>query len=277
HGRHVGLLVQAVPRLDAPRVRAVVRHLHLDLGGRREDVPRARRQRPLGGVRVHRDHRARTARRRRWQEDPALVRAPAHERLITMASRPAQPARDPAAKTLLIARLERRFHIWRERRARKRGRVPQVVPFPGYGGDGWIRVVGRVLILPSAGRNRRGGGSDGVRGWRAFLGIAVAYATVTVRVGDETHEVIADRGGVVDAVLPVRLAPGWQTFEMSVEGGESATAHTFVVDPSVRFGVVSDVDDTVMVTALPRPLLAAWNSFVLNEHARQPVPGMAVL
>lgn len=194
-----------------------------------------------------------------------------------MASRPAQPARDPAAKTLLIARLERRFHIWRERRARKRGRAPQVVPFPGYGGDGWIRVVGRVLILPSAGRKRRGGGSDGVRGWRAFLGIAVAFATVTVRVGDETHEVVADRGGVVDAVLPVRLAPGWQTFEMSVEGGESATAHTFVVDPSVRFGVVSDVDDTVMVTALPRPLLAAWNSFVLNEHARQPVPGMAVL
>ena len=32
-----------------------------------------------------------------------------------------------------------------------------------------------------------------------------------------------------------------------------------------------------MVTALPRPFVAAWNSFVLNEHARQPVPGMAVL
>ncbi len=51
----------------------------------------------------------------------------------------------------------------------------------------------------------------------------------------------------------------------------------FVVAPDIRFGVVSDVDDTVMVTALPRPLLAAWNSFVVNEHARQPVPGMSVL
>ncbi|WP_350271557.1 App1 family protein [Frondihabitans sucicola] len=27
----------------------------------------------------------------------------------------------------------------------------------------------------------------------------------------------------------------------------------------------------------PRPLLAAWNTFVLDEHARRPVPGMAVL
>ena len=50
-----------------------------------------------------------------------------------------------------------------------------------------------------------------------------------------------------------------------------------MVDPGVRFGVISDIDDTVMVTALPRPLLAAWNTFVLDEHARMAVPGMAVL
>jgi phosphatidate phosphatase APP1 len=50
-----------------------------------------------------------------------------------------------------------------------------------------------------------------------------------------------------------------------------------VIDPDAAFGIISDVDDTVMVTALPRPLLAAWNTFVLDEHARRPVPGMAVL
>ena len=47
-----------------------------------------------------------------------------------------------------FARLEHRFHAWREKRARKRGRSATVLPFPGYGGPGWIRVVGRVLILP---------------------------------------------------------------------------------------------------------------------------------
>ncbi|EEP74364.1 hypothetical protein MCAG_04691 [Micromonospora sp. ATCC 39149] len=50
-----------------------------------------------------------------------------------------------------------------------------------------------------------------------------------------------------------------------------------VLDPNVKFGILSDIDDTVMVTALPRPLLAAWNTFVLDEHARAAVPGMAVL
>jgi phosphatidate phosphatase APP1 len=32
-----------------------------------------------------------------------------------------------------------------------------------------------------------------------------------------------------------------------------------------------------MVTAVPRPFLALWNTFVLNERARMATPGMAVL
>ncbi len=42
-------------------------------------------------------------------------------------------------------------------------------------------------------------------------------------------------------------------------------------------GLLSDIDDTVVVTRLPRPLVAAWNSFVLDERARVPVNGMAEL
>jgi phosphatidate phosphatase APP1 len=41
--------------------------------------------------------------------------------------------------------------------------------------------------------------------------------------------------------------------------------------------LLSDVDDTVMITSLPRPLLAAWNALVLHENARRAVPGMAEL
>ena len=45
----------------------------------------------------------------------------------------------------------------------------------------------------------------------------------------------------------------------------------------MKLGIVSDIDDTVMVTALPRPFLALWNTFVLSERARMATPGMAVL
>lgn len=184
--------------------------------------------------------------------------------------------RSPRAKVLWFARLEYRFHAWRERRARARGLRPSVTGFPGYGTEEWVRVLGRVLITPPVKRTSTGDFAS-LRGWRSFAAVPVGYAQVTVTIEGVAHEVVADRGGVIDAKLPASLPPGWQPVTMTVEGSEPTETRVFIVGSDVRFGVVSDIDDTVMVTALPRPLLAAWNSFVVDEHARQPVPGMAVM
>ena len=50
-----------------------------------------------------------------------------------------------------------------------------------------------------------------------------------------------------------------------------------MVADDVDFGIVSDIDDTVITTWLPRLLLATYNTFVLAEEARTPVAGMAEL
>lgn len=182
----------------------------------------------------------------------------------------------PAPRIHWFARLEHRFHVWREGRARRRGRTATIVPFPGYGGPGWVRVVGRVLIVPPQRRTKTGELAS-IRGWRSFVGIPVSFAKVTVQIAGVTHDVVADRGGVIDAKIDAQLDAGWQSFTVSVEGQPPIESTAFIVAESTTFGVVSDVDDTVMVTALPRPFIAAWNSFVVDEHARLPVPGMAVL
>lgn len=88
---------------------------------------------------------------------------------------------------------------------------------------------------------------------------------------------LADRNGIVDTAVAMSLPPGWHTVTLSSEGSEPAPAKIFVIADDERFGLVSDIDDTVMVTALPRPLLAAWHTFVVNEHARATTPGMPVL
>ena len=131
-----------------------------------------------------------------------------------------------------------------------------------------------MLRPPDAAAPQR---AEKVRGWRSFFSIPVVDAPITVEVGGRTHVVDADRGGVVDTRVEADLAPGWHELTLSVEGSDAVTAAVFVVDPSSGFGILSDIDDTVMVTALPRPFLAAWNTFVLDEHARTPVAGMAVL
>jgi phosphatidate phosphatase APP1 len=173
------------------------------------------------------------------------------------------------------ARLEDRIHRFRERRGRRRGLIPTIVPFPGYGSDGWLRVLGRaVLVKPG---RRAPDRYTNIRGWRSFTSIPVRDAEIQVRVGDVEHVIHADRGGVIDARVEARLAPGWGSALLTLEGSDAIEQPVFVVADDVEFGLVSDIDDTVMVTALPHPFLAAWNTFVLGEHARRAVPGMAVL
>ncbi|WP_233189069.1 App1 family protein [Subtercola sp. Z020] len=179
------------------------------------------------------------------------------------------------------ARIEDALHEFRENRARKRGYHTTIIPYKGYGSTEWVRVLSRVLLTGDRKPRRRlpiiGRREEMVRGWRSFTAVPINEVEVIVTVGGIEHQVKADRGGVVDAVVPATLEPGWHTITLQAEDSEPVESSIFVIAPDARFGVVSDIDDTVMVTALPRPLLAAWNTFVLDEHARVPTPGMAVL
>ena len=177
----------------------------------------------------------------------------------------------------LGARIEDAIQGVRERWGRRKGLVPTIVPFTGYGGTGWVRVLGRVVLRRPPAPGERADEFIGIRGWRSFTTTHVAGVDVTVSSGRVKRTVRSDRGGVIDAHIEVTLPPGRHTISLAVDGGRPVEAEVFIVDESVQFGLISDIDDTVMVTALPRPFLAAWNTFVLDEHARTPVAGMSVL
>ncbi|MBK5239095.1 MAG: hypothetical protein JJE28_08325, partial [Actinomycetales bacterium] len=197
-------------------------------------------------------------------------------------SAPASAASQAATDVMhRAARIEDRFHQFREKRARKRGFAVTLVPYPGYGSTQWVRVLCRVLLTKNPRADSRAAKklhkrSESVRGWRSFTSVPINDVTVKIKINGYETEVKADRGGVVDTHIPMKLSPGLHVVYLQAEDSEIAEATIYVVSPDVTLGLVSDVDDTVMVTALPRPFLAAWNSFVLNEHARVPTPGMAV-
>ncbi len=168
------------------------------------------------------------------------------------------------------ARFEDAVYEFSEPRLRQRGWRDTIVPYTGYGTPSWVRVMARLLL-------RRPEQAHAVRGWRSFATLPVTAEIVVIDMGDRQHEVRTDRGGFIDVVVEARLEPGWRSVRLHRGGAEPVEASVQILGPDVRFAVVSDIDDTVMVTALPRPLLAAWNTFVLDEYARSPVPGMAVL
>ena len=170
------------------------------------------------------------------------------------------------------ARIEARVSAVVAGRLRRRGWRPAVVPHVGYGGEGWVRLFARVLLVPP-GSSRVG--VEDARGWRRFVTPEAPGSPVTVRVGGRTHHATSDREGYLDLRVDSDLGPGWSQVSFEVEDAEPIEAPVHVVGPDTRLGLVSDIDDTVIETMLPRPLLAFRNAFLARENARLAVPGMA--
>ncbi len=201
---------------------------------------------------------------------------PAEPTPIPPAPNPAEHTPElPAAQGLLntVIHAADALHLLRGRIATSTGSETTILAYPGYGSTAWVRVLARVVLMRHSGNATKGT----VRGWRAFTSVPVRNSDVEIEIDGVIHHVQADDGGLVDVVLECSLPPGWHSIVLRSLDAEPVEARVQIVDPATTFGIVSDIDDTVMVTALPRPLLALWNTLVLSERARTPTPGMAVL
>lgn len=183
--------------------------------------------------------------------------------------------RGPSIAASIEARLERRAAFWLARG----GWRPTPLVFDSYGraatkgGPGWVRVIARVLVMPPTNRRSAEGRS---RGWRRYISVSAPDLAVRIRVGGKVHRTRTEPGGYLDVRLAVDLPPGRHEVSVEVPGGAApGRGQIDVIDPAIGRGVVSDVDDTVMVTLLPSPLQAFWNTFVMQEFQRRPVPGMS--
>lgn len=178
-----------------------------------------------------------------------------------------------------------RIELWLDRRAerlmRLLGWTERVIPYTGYGIEESARILGRVVLAPSWSDTQIGKAAEQFlrrRGWRNFVTAATVHARYTIEFGDAVVTGSTDRGGYIDHRLRGHgREPGWQTATIRLASGREFAASVLVVPNDETFGIVSDLDDTVLSTMLPRPLIAAWNSFFRTEAARQAVPGMAAL
>lgn len=186
---------------------------------------------------------------------------------------------------------------------------PCVISFGGYGSQREVRVMGRVLMTEkNLGRvwlNQR-------RGWRQFFDSQVPSYPVLIRAGNAVKVVEADSGGYIDQHITGHgLEPGWHEVRVHLinrgdwqkhrrrllEGMDpehlsgsrlAARAKNLGVridsgvDIPVRIigdfettGIVSDIDDTIMVSMVPHKLLALRYMLLDKVSTRQTVPGMS--
>ncbi len=169
-----------------------------------------------------------------------------------------------------------------------------ILPYRSFGTAKRLRVAGRVL----ASQHDLAIDEDD-RWWNnladmvhRFASREVAGATLRAALGAETVIGTTDREGyfALDLKPPQPLPSGWQLVELQAPGGRSAnkatsvpdavggattTAEVLIPPSNANFGVISDVDDTIVLTHASKMLKMARMVLLNNARSRLPFPGVA--
>jgi len=194
-------------------------------------------------------------------------------------------------RTVLVVgqAIEERFDAFRFRLKRRFGLLDpfEILPYRGYGTTTELFLKGRVLEESGI---TRAGRDDAV--WKNILNMVrrfasdeVAGARVMASFQGLRVETTADVEGFFEVRLqlpePLDVATGWYRVELdllsppSPGGGEvRSTAHV-LVPHAADFGVISDLDDTVLRSNATSVLKMAWIVVRNNAHTRLPFEGVA--
>ena len=161
-----------------------------------------------------------------------------------------------------------------------------VLPYLGFGNAGKLWVKGRVLDEPTF-RVQTSADSR----WRNLLALyqrldsdEVEGARVCAHFQGQVVETRSDKGGYFsfDIAPGDAVGDGWQTVELTLpdnpgDDGQPVRVLADVMVPprTARFGIISDIDDTVLWTNVTNKLNMAMMLARSNSHTRKPFKGVS--
>jgi phosphatidate phosphatase APP1 len=161
-----------------------------------------------------------------------------------------------------------------------------IVPHMSYGTPSQLHVQGRVLESRAYGApsHDHSAWSNIVDFYRQLGTDEVPEARLLARIGGIEQEILADRNGYFHADLdlpPAVETSGWQSVELELlhpapRKGENVTATAQVLIPpaTARFGVISDIDDTLLWSNVGNKLRMLKMLALSNAHTRKPFKGV---
>ena len=144
---------------------------------------------------------------------------------------------------------------------------PRVEPYVGYGTGDYSRLICRTVYAP-----RHAQSGELIRGIRGMLAIPAPRTHVQASIDDMPLNTVQ-----LDLVAEHRLVPGIHRVSYSVANRKPVSANLYTIPASAKVGIISDVDDTIMITQAPVPWKAAYNLLFLDPKKKASVPGMSVL
>lgn len=186
--------------------------------------------------------------------------------------------------------LERAWDAARLRRSRYRPPAHfRIEPYIGHGSTEGVVVRGRVLDDPPATEAVAGEGLGAAvrRRLRDFLTDELPGVPLRVEVAGASVETTTDAEGYFLVRLdpaPDGLAAPWTSGTVELGGDYRGLTSTFttplqvqVPGPEARFGIVSDIDDTILETGVQRVGRMIRQTFTGSAFTRTPFPGAASL
>ncbi|MFO7608425.1 MAG: phosphatase domain-containing protein [Candidatus Krumholzibacteriia bacterium] len=166
----------------------------------------------------------------------------------------------------------------------------KIVPYRGFGTTERLFVHGRVLEDQGI-RSPRDDDSiwrNMLATYRRLASHEVPHARLRVSAGGQEQEIEADEEGQFSAWLeppqrPQQRQEEWRRVDFELieprsdkqSGPVRAGTEVLVPSPSARFGVISDIDDTVLKSDATNLLRMARTVFLGNANTRLPFPGAA--
>lgn len=157
-----------------------------------------------------------------------------------------------------------------------------VVIYRGFVADDVAKVRVRVMEAPEL------PGDSRIPYWdvaqsnvRRHAALPIVGSEVELRIGRHRASEVTDSHGFATFALAVpKLRVGWHRADAvatPVEGDEPVTGDGWVVKPSLAapFLVISDIDDTILLTGLTEGLTMVARTLLREADERSPIPGMA--
>ena len=150
-----------------------------------------------------------------------------------------------------------------------------ILPYLGYGTARRAIVCGRVL--EDEGFAAPGGPERRWRNLAAFLKRLESDEVPHARINIDGVPSTTDREGYFHLELAGRFKPGWNdiALELAERPEVRATARVIVPSPRARFGVISDIDDTVVYSDVTRKLRMILTVALSSARTRKPFAGVA--
>ncbi len=185
-----------------------------------------------------------------------------------------------------VVSLERAWDAARLRRAGSRPPVDfRIEPYLGHGGAEGVVVRGRVLDdpPPSEALEGEGVGPAVRRTLRHFMTDELPGVPLRITVAGDNVETVTDAEGYFLIRLrpdPDKLVSPWTSGTIELGGRyrglsdpHTAPLEVRVPGPDARFGIVSDIDDTILETGVQRIGRMIRQTFTGSALTRTPFPG----